>query len=100
MFARFDENPAMTLEDIKETKRYGRTDARAHGQRENSIPTTNKVCGEYNEGARVVIKRSPIVCLCRFFMMLKGSKINSLWLVLLKVQTHLSFYGCPCYLKE
>ena len=26
MFARFDENPAMTLEDIKETKRYGRTD--------------------------------------------------------------------------
>ena len=49
MFARFDENPAMTLQDIKETKRYGRTDGRtdAHrdGQRENSIPTTNKVCG-------------------------------------------------------
>ena len=45
MFARFDENPAMTLQDIKETKRYGRTD----GQRENSIPTTNKVCGGYNK---------------------------------------------------
>ena len=52
MFARFDENPAMTLEDIKETKRYGRT----HGQRENSIPTTkfaggikNKVCGGYKK---------------------------------------------------
>ena len=28
MFARFDENPAMTLQDIKKTKRYGRTDAR------------------------------------------------------------------------
>ena len=28
MFARFDENPGMTLQDIKETKRYGRTDAR------------------------------------------------------------------------
>ena len=28
MFARFDENPAMTLQDIKETKSYGRTDAR------------------------------------------------------------------------
>ena len=28
MFARFDENPAMTLQDIKETKRYGWTDAR------------------------------------------------------------------------
>ena len=26
MFARFDENPAMTLWVIKETKRYGRTD--------------------------------------------------------------------------
>ena len=25
MFARFDENPAMTLQDIKETKRDGRT---------------------------------------------------------------------------
>ena len=25
MFARFDENPAMTLQDIKETKRYGGT---------------------------------------------------------------------------
>ena len=25
MFARFDENPAMTLQDIKETKRYGCT---------------------------------------------------------------------------
>ena len=41
MFARFDENPAMTLRVIKETKRYRRTD----GQRENSIPPTNKVCG-------------------------------------------------------
>ena len=54
MFARFDENPAMTLQDIKETKRYGRTDAhtdaRTHGQRENSIPTTNKVCRGYKKG--------------------------------------------------
>ena len=31
MFARFDENPAMTLQDIKETKRYGRTDGHTHG---------------------------------------------------------------------
>ena len=62
MFARFDENPAMTLRVIKETKRYGRTDRRTDnvktvyplqtkfaGQRENSIPPTNKVCGGYNE---------------------------------------------------
>ena len=26
MFARFDENPVMTLQDIKKTKRYERTD--------------------------------------------------------------------------
>ena len=41
MFARFDENPAMT-QVIKKTKRYGRTDGRmdgrTDGQRENSIP--------------------------------------------------------------
>ena len=30
MFARFDENPAMTLQDIKETKRYGRTHGHTH----------------------------------------------------------------------
>ena len=52
MFARFDENPAMTLRVIKETKRFGRTDARTNartdGQRENTIPPTNKVCGGYN----------------------------------------------------
>ena len=46
MFARFDENPAMTLQDIKKKKNVtDGTDARTHGQRENSIPTTNKVCG-------------------------------------------------------
>ena len=32
MFARFDENPAMTLRVIKETKHYGRTDGRTHGR--------------------------------------------------------------------
>ena len=31
MFARFDENPAMTLQDIKKTKRYGQMDGRTHG---------------------------------------------------------------------
>ena len=31
MFARFDENRAMTLQDIKETKRYGRS----HGWTDN-----------------------------------------------------------------
>ena len=35
MFARFDENPAMTLEDIKETKHYGRTDGRTDARTDN-----------------------------------------------------------------
>ena len=35
MFARFDENPAMTLRVIKETKRYGRTDGRTHARTDN-----------------------------------------------------------------
>ena len=56
MFARFDENPAMTLQDIKETKRYGRTHARTNNVKTvyppqtkfaGGITTTNKVCGGY-----------------------------------------------------
>ena len=35
MFARFDENPAMTLQFIKETKRYRRTDGRTDGRTDN-----------------------------------------------------------------
>ena len=35
MFARFDENPAMTLQVIKETKRYGRTDGQTDGRTDN-----------------------------------------------------------------
>ena len=36
MFSMFDGIPKTTLKDNKETKRYGRTDAHTHGQRENS----------------------------------------------------------------
>ena len=35
MFARFDENPAVTLWVIKETKRYGQTDGRTDGGTDN-----------------------------------------------------------------
>ena len=35
MFARFDENSAMTLRVIKETKRYGRTHGRTDGCTDN-----------------------------------------------------------------
>ena len=47
MFARFDENPAMTLQDIKETKRYGRT----HGRSDNVktvYPPQTKLAGGIN----------------------------------------------------
>ena len=44
MFARFDENPAMTLRVIKETKRYGRTDGRT--AREDIVRYFTKIhCG-------------------------------------------------------
>ena len=52
MFARFDENPAMTLQVIKKTKRYGRTDGCTDARTDNVktvYPTTNKVCGGYNK---------------------------------------------------
>ena len=56
MFAKFDEIPALTLQDIKETKRYGRTDARTDGRTDGRTdnvktvyPTTNKVCGGYKK---------------------------------------------------
>ena len=35
MFARFVENPAMTLQDIKETKCYGQTDGRTDARTDN-----------------------------------------------------------------
>ena len=55
MFARFDENPAMTLQDIKETKCYGRThgrtDTRTHGRTDNVktvYPPQTKFAGGIN----------------------------------------------------
>ena len=51
MFARFDENPAMTLRVIKETKRYGRTDGRTHARTDNVktvYPLQTKFAGGIN----------------------------------------------------
>ena len=55
VFAKFDEIPSMTLQDIKETKRYGHTFVRSFvcsdGRTDNVktvYPPTNKVCGGYN----------------------------------------------------
>ena len=40
MFARFDENPAMTLQDIEETKRYVRTDGSTDNMKTRYPPQT------------------------------------------------------------
>ena len=56
MFARFNENPAMILQDIKGTKGYGRTDGRTHGWTDNvktEYPHTNKVCRGYKNDASI-----------------------------------------------
>ena len=47
MFARFDENPAMTLRVIQETKRYGRTDARTDNVK-TVYPLQTKFAGGIN----------------------------------------------------
>ena len=54
MFARFDEIPPMTLQDIKERKRYGMTDAMTDSIKTVYPPQTKYVGGEgkwgYNQG--------------------------------------------------
>ena len=52
VFAKFDEIPTMILQDIKETKRYGRTVGRSFGRRDNVktvYPPTNTVCVGYKK---------------------------------------------------
>ena len=51
MFARFDENPAMTLRVIKETKRYGRTDARTDNVK-TVYPLQTKFAGKFAGGIK------------------------------------------------
>ena len=57
-YARFDEIPSMTLKDIKESKRYGRTDGRTDGQtdgqRENSIPTHKHSLRGYSDPLTII----------------------------------------------
>ena len=60
MFARFDENPAMTLQDIKETKRYGRTDRRTHGRTDN-VKTVYPPQTKFAGGIKNKIFQRPIV---------------------------------------
>ena len=61
MFARFDENPAMTLRVIKETKRYGRTD-----NVKTVYPLQTKFAGGYNN------EKSQLAMLIRYPPQSKG----------------------------
>ena len=54
MFARFNENPAMTLQDIKETKRYGRTDGRTDGRKPNSFMHMFNVLTLYQQSIKLL----------------------------------------------
>ena len=58
MFARFDENPAMTLRVIKETKRYGRTDARTDGRTDGRTDNVKTVYPLQTKFAGGIITRS------------------------------------------
>ena len=65
MFARFDENPAMTLQVIKETKRYGRTDGRTHGRtdgRMDNVKTVYPLQTKFAGGIIIPLVRSMGAC--------------------------------------
>ena len=57
MFARFDENPAVTLRVIKETKRYGRMAARTDNVK-TVYPPQTKFAGGIIKSLEVTIFRS------------------------------------------
>ena len=57
VFAKFDEILSMILQDIKETKRYGRTVGLSFGRTDNVKtvhPPTNIVCGGYNDETIII----------------------------------------------
>ena len=60
MFARFDENPAMTLRVIKETKRYRRTDGRTDNVK-TVYPLQTKFAGGINMNISHVSTLSVVV---------------------------------------
>ena len=56
MFARFNENPTMTLQDIKETKRYGRTHRRTDGRTDGRTDNVKTVYPLQTKFAGGIIK--------------------------------------------
>ena len=61
MFARFDENPAMALRVIKETKRYGRTDGQTDGRtdgRTDNVKTVYPLKTKFAGGITRIVRES------------------------------------------
>ena len=54
VFAKFGEIPSRTLQDIKETKRFGHTFVRTDNVK-TVYPPTNIVCGGYNDNSIIKI---------------------------------------------
>ena len=73
MFTRFEENPAMTLQDIKETKRYGRThartDTRTHGRTDN-VKTLYPPQTKFAGGIMILGKQSDLDPNCMLWLLL------------------------------
>ena len=57
MFARFAENPAMTLQDIKETKRFGRTHRHTDNMKTVYTPQTKFAGDIINESHKMILMR-------------------------------------------
>ena len=60
MFARFNKNPAMTLQDIKETKHYRRTDGRRHGRTDN-VKTVYPLQTKFAGGIKMMKNNNKVI---------------------------------------
>ena len=78
-YARFDEIPSRTLKNIKETKRYGRTDRRTDGWTDvkTVYPPTNTVCGGYNQTSHLGAVDVGLHCLPRHFSVKRRTAVTS-----------------------
>ena len=79
MFARFDENPAITVQDIKETKRYGRTDARTDGRTDN-VKTVYPPQTKFAGGGIMILTKVKFLV-----FMFKSSKYDIVFTIIITV---------------
>ena len=77
MFARFDENPAMTLRVIKETKRYGRTDAQTDARTDGRTDNVKPVYPLQTKFAGGITKLLIRRLVCTFVVCMQQSQVFS-----------------------